>query len=83
MWHRERERRGIILEPADKLCSRWDREGDIKGMHADSVAMVIIIQLGYPLIRWHGCKKKRGKKWKREGGITLEGSIVAAQLSHC
>lgn len=41
---------GLILEPGDKLCSLWDRVIS-KGMHADSVAMAIIVQLGYSLIR--------------------------------
>lgn len=56
-----RERGGLILEPGDKLCSMWDRVIS-KGMHAESVAMAIIIQLGYLLIRRQGYKKEKKKK---------------------
>lgn len=39
----------------------WDRVIS-KGMHADSVAMVIIIQLGYLLIRRQGLSNKKEEK---------------------
>lgn len=59
----QRERGGLILEPGDKLCSMWDRVIS-KGMHGDSVAMAIIIQLGYLLIRRQGCKKEKNEEKK-------------------